>query len=113
MHVERGTHNGVRKPLSWDMLKRMEEAAKEWRVGGRVAWIGLAMTCHFRLKALFAEVDRSDHAVYGLRRGDVNSYAGDRQVKGGCSPGVDTVEVPFKVFKPIKDERVSISEDKR
>ena len=46
----------MRRPLSWEMLKEMEEAAKEWGVGGRVAWIGLALTYLLLLRAskLFA-----------------------------------------------------------
>ena len=35
--VKGGTQQRMRRPMSWEMLKEMEEAAKEWRVGGRVA----------------------------------------------------------------------------
>ena len=48
------------------MLKEMEEAAKEWGVGRRVAWIGLALTYLQLLRAseLFTEDDGRVHAVY-------------------------------------------------
>ena len=41
-HVEGGTQQRIKRPLSWEMVKEMKEAAMEWGVGGRVAWIGLA-----------------------------------------------------------------------
>ena len=71
------------------MLEEMEEAAKEWGVGGRVAWIGLALTYVLLLRAseLFVEDDGRVHAVYGLRGGDVAFYAGERQMEGGSSGG--------------------------
>ena len=84
------------------MLKDMEEGAKEWGVGGRrVTWIGLALTYLLLLRAseLFAEDDGRVHAVYGLSGGDVAFYEGERQVKEGRSPEVDTVEVRFRGSK--------------
>ena len=48
---------------------------------------------------MFAEDDGRVHAVYYLRGGDVAFYAGDRQVEGGSSPGVDTEEVRFTGFR--------------
>ena len=71
------------------MLKEMEEAAKEWGVGGRVAWIGLASTYLPLLRAseLFAEDDGSYHAVYGLRGGGVEFYVGSRRWKEGAARG--------------------------
>ena len=91
----------MRRPLSWEMLKRMEAAAKEWGVGGRVAWIGLALTYLTRLGAseLFAEDDGILHAVYCFRGRDVAFYAGEWQEEGRRSPEIDTVEVRFRGFK--------------
>ena len=82
------------------MLEEMEEAAKEWGVGGRVAWIGLALTYLLLLRAseLFVEDDGRVHAVYCLRE-NVAFYAGERQVEGGSSPEVDTVVVRFRGSK--------------
>ena len=70
-YVEGGTQQRMRRPLTWGMLKEMEEAAKEWGMGGRVVWIGLALTYLLLLRAseLFAEDDGSVHAVYCLRGG--------------------------------------------
>ena len=56
-------------------------------MGGRVAWIGLALTnlLLLRVSNLFAEDDGSIHTVYCLRGGDVAFYASERQVEGGRS----------------------------
>ena len=96
--MEGGTQQRVRRPLSWEMSKRMERAAKELGVGGRVAWIGLSLTylILLRVSELFAEDDGSMHIVYCLRGGDVAFYAGERQVEGGSIPGRDTMEVRFR-----------------
>ena len=69
------------------MLKEMEKAAKEWGVGGRVAWIALPLTYLLLLRAseLFAEDDGSVHAVYVLIGGDMAFYEGERQVEEGSS----------------------------
>ena len=88
-HVEGGTQLRMRRPLSWEMLKEMEEATKEWGVGARVAWIGLPLTYLLLLRAseLFAEDDGRLHAVYCLRRGDVAFYVGERQGKEAAARG--------------------------
>ena len=68
-------------------------------MGGIVAWIGLALTYLMLLRAseFFAEDDGSVHVVYCLGGGDVVFYPGERQVEGGRSPRVDTVEVRLRV----------------
>ena len=83
------------------MVKGMEEVAESWGVGGRIAWIGFALTYLLLLRAseLYAEDDGKVHAVYCLRGRDVAFFVGERQVKAGDSPGVDTVEVRFKGSK--------------
>ena len=98
VHVEGGTQQRMPRPLSWGMLKEMEEETKEWGVGWRVAWIGLALTYLLLLRAseLFAEDDGRVHALYCLRGEDVAFYVGERQVEGGSSPEVGTVEVRFR-----------------
>ena len=67
-HVEGDIQQRARIPLSWEMMKRMEGAAKEWKVGGIVAWIELALTylIPMRSSELLAEDDGSVHAVYCL-----------------------------------------------
>ena len=56
----------------------MEGTAKAWGVGGRVAWIALALSYSMLLRAskLFAEDDDRVHAVYCLREEHVAFYAG-------------------------------------
>ena len=71
----------------------MKGAAEEWGVCGREAWIGL------RASELFTEDHGKLHAVCCLSGVDVVFYAGERQVKGGSSPGIDTVEVRFRGSK--------------
>ena len=86
-HVEEGTQQRVRRPLSWEMLKEMEKAAKEWGVGRRVAWIGLPLTYLLLLRAseLFAEDSGSVHTVYVLIGVDMTFCEGERQVEEGSS----------------------------
>ena len=88
-HVEGGTQQRMRRPLSWEMLKEMEEAAKEWGMGGRVVWIGLALTYLLLLRAseLFAEDDGSVHAVYCLRGGEWHSMRESGRWKEGAARG--------------------------
>ena len=76
-------------------------------MGGRVVWIGLALTYLLLLRAseLFAEDDGRVHAVYCLRGGDVVFYAGERQVEGGKSPWIDKVEVRFRGSKGLEEGR--------
>ena len=43
-HVEAGNQTWVRRPLKWEIVRVMEESIGEWGVGGRIAWIGLALS---------------------------------------------------------------------
>ena len=112
--MEGGTQQRMRRPLPWETLDAMEEAAKKWGGSGRVAWIGLALTYLLlpRASELFAEDDGSVHAVYGLRGGDVAFYEGEWQVEEGSSPEVDTVEVRFRGSKGDQGRRGRYWEDK-
>ena len=100
-HVEGGYQQRVRRPLTWEMVKGMEEVAQSWGVGGRIAWIGLALTYLLLLRAseLYAEDDGKVYAVNCLKGRDVAFFAGERQIMAGDSPGVDTVEVRFRGSK--------------
>ena len=42
-HVGAGDEKRVRRPLTWEMTRVMEESIGEWGVGGRIVWIGLAL----------------------------------------------------------------------
>lgn len=67
-------------------------AAKEWAGGGRLSWIGLRLACVMFLSALelFAEEYGRVHAVYCLRREDVDFNAGERQLEGDGQPKGNT-----------------------
>lgn len=80
------------------MLRGMEGAGKDWGVGGRVAWIRLALSylILLRVSELFAQDDGKVHAVYCLRGKEVEFYAGERQMEGENKPEVETVEVRFR-----------------
>ena len=75
-----------------------------------MVWIGLALTYLLLLRAseLFAEDDGSVHAVYCLSGGDVAFYAGERQVEGGSSTGIDKVEVRFRGSKGDQGRRGAV-----
>ena len=55
-HVEMGSQQKMRRPLTWGMLTEMQESVQAWGVGGRMLWIGLALTYFLMLRAseLFA-----------------------------------------------------------
>ena len=72
-HVEKGTQQRVRRPLTWGMPTTMQESISSWGVGGRVVRIGLALSYVLMLRAseLFAGEKGEFQSIYCLRRGDV------------------------------------------
>ena len=48
------------------------------------------------------------HAVYCLSRGDIAFLAGDRQVEGEISPGVDAVVVRFRGSKSSQGRKGAV-----
>ena len=92
------------------MLKEMEEAAKEWGVGGRVAWIGLALSYLLlpRVSELFAEDDGRVRTVYCLRGEDVAFYTGERKVEGGERPGDRHGGVTFQRIKRLSRSKKAV-----
>ena len=56
-HAEAGNQARVRRPLTWEMIRVMEESIGAWGVRGRIVWIGLALTYQLLLTAseVFAE----------------------------------------------------------
>ena len=70
-------------------------------VGGRVLWIGLALTYFFMLRAseLFANGKGVFHNVYCLRRGDVAIFKDNEQLVGSRIHEANKVEVRFKGSK--------------
>ena len=79
------------------MVKGIEEVAESWGAGGRIAWIGFALTylLLLRLRSCTRKTTgRTRRVLFERERCYV--FAGERQVKAGDSPGVDTLEVRFK-----------------
>ena len=53
----RGFRHGEMRPLTWEIIRVMEESMGAGGVGGRIAWIGLALTYQLLLRGseLFAK----------------------------------------------------------
>ena len=101
-HVEKGTQQRVRRPLTWGMLSYMQDEVGARSAEGRVLWIGLAMSYFLLLRAseLFAEnASGRVHDVYGLRRRDVAFFAGKVQLTGKERDRADRMEVHFRGSK--------------
>ena len=49
-HVEKGSQQRVRRPLTWGMLRGMQGSIASWREGGWALWIGLAPSYGFMLR---------------------------------------------------------------
>ena len=77
-------------------------------VGGRIVWIGLALTYQLLLWAseLFAEEGRKAHEVYCLRRGDVAFFEKGVQLGPGGKEAADMVEIRFKGGKGEEVQRL-------
>jgi len=100
-HVEKGSQQRVRRPLTWGMLTGMQENVPSWGVGGRVMWIGLALSYFLMLRAseLFAGKKGVYHKVYCLRRGDVAFFRDNEQLGEGKRQEANKVEVRFRGSK--------------
>ena len=46
-HAETGSQQRVRRPMTWGMLRGMQASIAPWGEGGRVLWIGLALSYFF------------------------------------------------------------------
>ena len=84
-HVEKGTEQRMRRPLTWGMLTRMQESVPSWGVGGRVMSIGLALSYFLMLRAseLFAGEKGEFHSIYFLWRGDVAFFRNNERLGEG------------------------------
>ena len=83
-HVEAENQTRESRPLTSEITRVMEEGIGEWGVGGRIVWVGLALTYQllFRASELYAEEGRKVHEVYCLRRGDRCSLLRERGAPG-------------------------------
>ena len=81
-HVEKVNQQRVRKLLTWGIPTRMQENVSYWRVGGRMAWIDLALSYFLMLRAseLFAGEKGEFHNIYCLRRRNVTFFRNDEQL---------------------------------
>ena len=100
-HVGMGSQQKVKRPLTWGMLTEMQESVQAWGVGGRVLWIGLALTYYFYVASVGIICQRKGlfHKVYCLRRGDVAFFKGNEQLVGSRIHEANKVEVRFKGSK--------------
>ena len=105
--VEKGPQQRARWPLTWGTLTRMQESVPYWGVGGRVVWIGLALSYFVMLRAseLFTEEKRDFHGIYCLRRGDMVFFRNTEQLGQGRRQEVDKVEVMFRGQRGTKEGR--------
>ena len=97
-HAEARDQTRVKRPLTWEMIRVMEESIGAWGVGGRIAWIGLALTYQLLLRTseLFADKGGKVHEVCCLRRGDVAFFEKGVQLGPGGKEAADMVEIRFK-----------------
>ena len=51
-HVGMSSQQKVRRPLTWGILTEMHESVQAWAVGGRVLWMGLALTYFFHVASV-------------------------------------------------------------
>ena len=79
----------------------MQESIPSWGVGGKVVWIGLALSYFLMLRAseLFAGEKREFHSVYCLRRGGVTFFRNNEQLGESRRQEADKVEVRFRGSK--------------
>lgn len=83
------------------MADPRRDGREQRRVGGRVVWIGLALSYHLWLRAseLFADDKGWFHEVYCLRRGEIAHVKGDEQLEGKDIRAADKVDVRVRRSK--------------
>ena len=110
-YAEAGNQARVRRPLTWEMTRVMEESIGAWGVGGRIVWIGLALTYQLLLRAseLFAEEGGKVHEVYCLRRGDVAFFDKGVQLGPGRREAADRVEIRFREGKGDQGKKGAVA----
>lgn len=108
--VGEGVQQRIRRPLSWGMITEMQREAAGWGQGGRVLWIGLALSNLLMLRAseLFAGAGGKVNEEYILRRGDVAFFRGTEQVMGARRREADKVEARFRASKGDQQRKGAI-----
>ena len=106
--AEAENHARVRRPLTWEIIRVVEENIGEWGIGGRIGRIGQALTNQLLLRAtgLFAEEGRKLHEGLLLEEG---RYGLLREIKCSWGPGnrnaADTAGIRFNGVKGTRGEK--------
>lgn len=89
VHEKGGNQQWVRRPLSLETSRRMEEEAKVWEVWRNVAWVRMALSCLMMptVTEFFEKDEGRMHDVYYLKGGNNEFYAYKRQVDGRSNLG--------------------------
>lgn len=108
--VEEGVQQKIRRPLSWGIITEMQGEAAEWGEGGRVLWIGFALSYLLMMRAseLFTGEGGRANGAFILTRGDVAFFNGDQQMMGEGRRGADKIEVRFTASKGDQDRKGAI-----
>ena len=106
-HVETGSQQRVRRPLTWGMLRGVQRSIASWGEGGRVLWISLALSFFFMLRTseLLAKERSVYHKVYCLNRVDVACFRDNDQLAEGSIPEANKVEVSFRGSKGDQERK--------
>ena len=109
-HVEKGTQQRVRRPLTWGMLTEVQEIIPSRGVGGRVVWIGLALSHFLMLRAseLFTAEKGEFPTIYCLRRGHVVFSRNNEQLGKSRTQEAGKVEVRFRGPKGDQGRRGAV-----
>ncbi|CAB1109183.1 unnamed protein product [Ectocarpus sp. CCAP 1310/34] len=103
------TESRMRRPISWTILRSGIRTAAAWGEGGRVLWLGLAVSYFFmcRPSEIFAYGNGKIHKEFGITRGNVAFWKGEQQL---LTPALwrcaDRVDVLFEASKSNHDEAV-------
>ena len=106
-HVETGSQQRVRRPLTWGMLRGVQRSIASWGEGGRVLWISLALSFFFMLRTseLLAKERSVYRKVYCLNRVDVACFRDNDQLAEGSIPEANKVEVSFRGSKGDQERK--------
>lgn len=96
-----GKESQVRLPLTWAILAHGYLAVTSFKEGGKVAWLGLALSYFLLCRAseLFAYANGLVHPEFCLTRDCVTFFLGDTQVRIEDRARADTVKIRFVASK--------------
>lgn len=87
-HVEAGNQPNVRRPLPWEMVKKMKGCTMERGFGGRVVWMGLTLSYLLLLRTseLFTDY-RGEFTKNIAGGGEILRFPREDSGKGGQGGG--------------------------